>query len=188
MATQPRQIEPDDILEMDIPAHLSGYELVDGKLVPVRPASPIHGWLMIKLGQQLLNHIEAHELGGRVITDAGFVLPLARDPRRLRGPDIAYLTAAQIEEHGEPGEHFARFMPVLAVEIDLKSRKKPGGQERIRDYLEARIPLIWAIDPHKRTATVYRQDGSITQLSETDSLDGETAVPGFTLPLSTLFR
>ena len=71
----------------------------------------------------------------------------------------------------------------LAVEVELSSGRKPGGMQRVRDYLEAGVALVWAIHPRRRAATVYRQDGSRTELGETDSLDGEDVVPGFRLPL-----
>lgn len=181
-------LEPDDLLDLPVPDHLSGYELVDGKLVPVPPASPRHGDLLLEVGRLLKNHVEAQELAGRVWADVGFVLGLKRDPRRLRGPDVAYVSEAKLREHGDPGDHFARFVPDLAIEIDLSSGRKPGGLQRIRDYLEAGVPLVWTIDPGKRSATVYRQDGSTTQLTEHDTLEGEDIVPGFRLPLAALFR
>jgi hypothetical protein len=46
MATKRTPLEPDDLLDMPVPAHLSGYELVDGELVPVTPASFQHGSLI----------------------------------------------------------------------------------------------------------------------------------------------
>lgn len=188
MATHRTPLAPDDLLDLPVPDHLSGYELVDGKLVPVTPASPRHGDLIVEVAYRLKKHVEAQALTGRVWSDAGFVLDLKRDPGRLRGPDVAYVSEAKLRVHGDPGEHFARFVPDLAIEIDLSSGRKPGGLQRIRDYLEAGVPLVWTIDAGKRNATVYRQDGSITHLTEHDTLDGEDIVPGFRLPLNVLFR
>lgn len=113
---------------------------------------------------------------------------MPRDPRRLRGPGVAYLSRRTLEERGDPGPHFAHFVPDLAIEIDLRSGRKPGGQQRIRDYIDAGVPLVWSIDPDTRSAVVYRQDGSVTELSHQDSLDGESVVPGFRLPLDALFK
>jgi Uma2 family endonuclease len=40
------------------------------------------------------------------------------------------------------------------------------------------------IDPERREARVYRQDGSLTVLGHDNSLAGEDVLPGFTCPLS----
>jgi Uma2 family endonuclease len=187
MATHRTPIEPDDLLDIPVPDELSGYELVDGKLVPVTPASPLHGELIVAVVVRLHAHISQHSIAGKVYTDAGFVLGLRRDPRRLRGPDIAFVSGKKLLEHGDPGEHFARFVPDLAIEIDIAGGRKPGGLQRIRDYVESGVPLTWAIHPRSRTATVYRRDGTVSELDQHGVLDGEDVVPGFLLPLETLF-
>jgi Uma2 family endonuclease len=42
---------------------------------------------------------------------------------------------------------------------------------------------VWIIDPERRMARVYRQDGSETLLTGDEALDGEDVVPGFSCPL-----
>ena len=92
----------------------------------------------------------------------------------------------RIEAHPNP-EWLLRCAPDLAVEIDLTSGKKPRGQQRMVDYLEAGVRLVWAIDPHNRTAMVYHPDGSARLLRPGEALDGEGVVPDFRLELSELF-
>jgi Uma2 family endonuclease len=182
---------PEDLLELPLPNGVSGYELVDGVPVPVSPASITHGDLIVEVAYHVRRHVEERGIAGKVVSDAGFVLALTRDPTRLRGPDVAFIGQAKLREHYDPERdfgRFGRFVPDLAVEIDLASSRKPGGRQRIRDYLEAGVPLVWAIDPSTRSATVHRRDGSTTELGEHDSLDGEDILPGFSLPLSVLFR
>jgi hypothetical protein len=43
------------------------------------------------------------------------------------------------------------------------------------------------VDPERRVARVYRHDGGETILSETDALDGEDVLPGFSCALVTIF-
>ena len=187
MARQRVPLDPDDLLDMPLPEGVSGYELVDGQLVPVSPASLDHGWLIIEIGRHLANYVEKHGIAGRVYSYAGFVLGLPSDPRRLRGPDVAFVSEETLRHHGNPGFRFARFVPELAVEVDIASGRKPGGQQRIRDYLEAGVRLVWSTLPRTRSAVVYRTEGSIAHLTEADALEGEDVVPGFVLPLSRLF-
>ena len=46
MATKPDMLTADDVLDMPFSEGLIGYELMDGKPVPVTSASRIHGRLM----------------------------------------------------------------------------------------------------------------------------------------------
>ena len=186
MATHPRPLTADDVLDLPVPEGLLGYEFVDGELVPVTPASPIHGNINGEVYFLLRQYLEERGLPGKAYVDAGFILGLRRDPERMRGPDVLYVAQSKIDAHPNP-ERFFRCVPDLAVEIDLTSGKKPGGQQRILDYVEAGVRLVWAIDPRSRSAMVYHPDGSARLVRTGEALDGEDVVPGFRLELSDLF-
>ena len=186
MATTPRILTADDVLDLPVPEGLLGYEFVDGELVPVTPASAVHAKLVGLVARALINYVLDGELPGEVYVDAAFVLGLRGDPERVRAPDVSYVRREKVEAHPDP-ERIFRCVPDLAIEIDLTSGKKPGGQQRIIEYLEAGVPLVWAIDPRSRTAMVYHPDGSARLLRSDESLDGEDVVPGFRLELSGLF-
>ena len=186
MATDPRSLTADDVLDLPVPDDATGYEFVDGKPVPVMPASPTHGRLVVEVAYRLRQHVERAALTGMVCYDCGFVLGLRHDPERMRGPDVSYIAREKIDAHPD-ADRLLRCVPDLAIEIDLTSAKKPGGQQRILDYIEAGVPLVWAIDPHSRSAMVYRADGSARLLREHEVLDAEEIVPGFRLPLAELF-
>jgi Uma2 family endonuclease len=126
-------------------------------------------------------------LPGKVYSDAGFILGIPRDRERMRGPDVAYVSREKVDAHPDP-ERLFRCVPDLAIEIDLTSKKKPHGQQRIVDYLEAGVRLVWAIDPHSRTAVAYRPDGSARLVRTDEALEGEDVVPGFRLVLRELFE
>ncbi len=51
------------------------------------------------------------------------------------------------------------------------------------DWLAAGTRIVWVLDPERREARVYRQDGSLAVLGSDGSLDGEEVLPGFTCPL-----
>jgi hypothetical protein len=42
---------------------------------------------------------------------------------------------------------------------------------------------VWVIDPERRLARVYRQDGTERIVAAAESLDGEDVVSGFSCPL-----
>lgn len=176
----------DQLLSLPVPPGLLGYELVMGEPVEVSPASFVHARLIVRVGYLLEAWVQANGLEGAVVSDAGFVLGLSHDPERTRAPDVAYVGAATLEANPDP-ERLMRGVPELAVEIDLTSGKKPGGQQRIVDYLEAGVPTVWAIDPHSRTATVYRPDGAARLLRVPEALEGAEVLPGLRIELGSLF-
>jgi Uma2 family endonuclease len=185
VATNPRALTADDVLDLPREDGVLGYEFIDGQPVPVMPASPIHGRLLRKVLYALETHLREHGLAGEVFPDAGFVLGLRRDRERMRGPDVSYVSQEKLEAHPDP-ERLFRCVPDLAVEIDLTSARKPGGQQRILDYLEAGVRLVWTIDPRTKTAMTYRPDGSARIVRTDEALDGEDVLPGFRLSISEL--
>ncbi len=185
MTTNPNALTADDVLHLRVPDDAIGYEFVDGRPVPVMPASAIHGRLILEVACRLQRHVEAVGPAGEVWIGAGFVLGLRRDRERMRGPDVSYILSERIV--GMVPDRLFRGVPDLAVEIDLASGKNPGGRERVVDYLEAGVRRVWVIDPHSRKATVYRPDGNTRLVRAGEALEGEDVVPGFRLPLAELF-
>ena len=51
--------------------------------------------------------------------------------------------------------------------------------DKVGEYLQAGVPLVWGIDPKGRTAAVYRSMTDVRWLAADDVLDGEDVVPGF---------
>jgi Uma2 family endonuclease len=141
--------------------------------------------VIVRVAYRLQRHVEDAKLPGEVFVGGGTVLGLSRDPERMRIPDVMYVEKRRLEGH-DP-ERIFRGLPDLVIEVDLTSAKKPGGQRRILDYLEAGIPLVWAIDVYTHTAMAYRPDGSARLVRAEEALDGEDVVPGFRLPLAELF-
>ena len=58
---------------------------------------------------------------------------------------------------------------------------------KLHDYFTAGVQLVWYIDPDSRTARVYTSPEQCRVLTEDDSFSGGDVLPGFELPLRTLF-
>ena len=52
---------------------------------------------------------------------------------------------------------------------------------KVGDRIDAGAQLVWAVDPERRTARVYRADGTQSLLTTDDALDGEDVLPGFSV-------
>jgi Uma2 family endonuclease len=177
----------DDVLELDVPEHLRGYELVNGELVEVEVPSAAHGRLQSRLSHLLLSYIEAQGIDGEVYSETGFVLGLQHDPERLRLPDVTFVSGETLRAHGGEPRGYFRGIADLVIEIDSPGRRPSIERQRLRDYFEARARLIWVIHAESGTATAYEPGRAARELGAGDVLGGEPVLAGFRLPLDRLF-
>ena len=161
-------------------------ELVNGEVVEMMPPGGVHGQVTGKTYRRLAEYVERRGGGYVVVGDVGFVLGLPHDPERVRGPDVAYISAERLPGGVLP-EGYIRGAPDLAVEVVSPSDDPARVQQKVRDYLEAGARLVWLLVPKARTATAYRPDGSARLVREGESLDGEDVLPGLRIPLAELF-
>ena len=154
-------------------------ELVRGVLVVREPPGIQHGTIMLRLGAMLLRHVDAHAIGIVVVGDPGFTL--ATNPDTVRGPDIAFIRRERVPQPVPVG--FAAFPPDLVIEIRSPSDRPGDMLGKVGDWLSAGTPLVWVIDPARRVAHVYRQDGTESTIAAGQALDGEDVLPGFSSTL-----
>ena len=159
-------------------------ELVRGELREMAPAGFDHGAIAATIGSLLFAHVKAHNLGVVVGAETGFVL--ARNPDVVRGADAAFVAAARIPAGGRPTKYWEGG-PDLAVEVLSPSDTVEQVEEKVDDYLAARTPLVWVINPRRRTVTLYEPGRKPVILGEADMLDGGDVVPGFSCLVARIF-
>jgi len=163
----------DELLHTSLPD--KRVELVRGVLVVREPTGFRHGAVSAALTGLLRAHVTAQRLGVVVAAETGF--QLARDPDTVRAADVAFVRRDRLPEPAPLG--YAPLAPDLVVEV-LSPGDRPGETlAKVGEWLSAGTRLVWLVDPARRLARVYRQDGSEAVLAEADSLDGEDVVAGF---------
>lgn len=177
-----RMMTADELFMM--PHHGARYELVKGELVKMSPTGGKHGILTIRLGAALVQHVEANNLGEAFGAETGFIL--ATNPDTVRAPDAAFVSRERIPS-GDFPEKFWPGAPDLAVEVVSPSDTLYEVEEKIEEYLEAGVKLVWIVNPKKRTVTIYQPNVEPQTLTEADTLDGREVVPGFQYSLARLF-
>lgn len=160
------------------------YELVKGELIRMSPTGGEHGDIAGELTVHLRTYVKPRQLG-KVLVDSGFCLECC--PDTVRGPDIAFVSAAHIPPGGLP-KGFISGAPDLAIEIVSPNETAAEIQAKVQDYLTHGTRLVWVIEPGTRTALVYRSDGSARLLRAEDTLEGEDVVPGFAVKVAELFE
>jgi Uma2 family endonuclease len=171
--TAPALLTAEQLLGMSIPnKHV---ELVRGVLVVREPPGGRHGRIAANVGFELLKHVRANELGVVYAAETGFTL--SRHPDTVRAPDVAFIGRDRLPSPEPTG--YPELGPDLVVEV-LSPGDRPGEvHAKIADWLSAGTRLVWVIDPGRRIARVYRQDGSESIVSADEALEGEDVLPGF---------
>jgi Uma2 family endonuclease len=161
------------------------FELVQGDLFVMSPASTTHGHYAALLTAALVIYIQEKKLGRVFTAEAGFKLQ-STPTETVRAPDVAFVRAERIppqaEQHG-----FWPLAPDLVVEIISPSETAAEVQAKVQDYLAAGTRLLWLVYPRTQTVLVYAAGGHIRQYGIDESLDGGEVLPGFAYALRLLF-
>jgi Uma2 family endonuclease len=158
------------------------YELVDGFLVE-KSMGAKESHLAMQLGYFLIRFLDMKNLGFVM----GEAATLRIMPHLVRIPDVSFVSWRQRPDHTIPDEPVPDLYPNLAVEILSESNTKREMLRKKDDYFESGTSLVWLIDPATRSATVYSSPTEVRLVLESSSLDGGDVLPGFKLPLKTLF-
>jgi Uma2 family endonuclease len=170
----------DELLRTHLPdKHV---ELVRGVLVVREPAGFRHGAVSATLTKLLAHHVNTKRLGRVLAAETGF--KIAADPDTVRAPDVAFISRERLPDPEPLG--YPALAPDLVVEV-LSPGDRPGETlAKVGDWLNAGSRLVWVVDPGRRVARVYRQDGSETLITERAVLHGEDVVPGFACSLASI--
>jgi Uma2 family endonuclease len=167
----------EELLALNTPDKRS--ELVRGRLVVSEPPGFAHGVVAMRIGLRIARFVDERKLGVVVAAETGFTL--ARDPDTVRAPDVGFIRADRVPDPLPRG--YAEFVPDLIVEV-LSPDDRPGAVlAKVADWIGAGARLAWVVDPIRRSARVYRADGSESYLTAADSLDGEDLLPGLRILL-----
>jgi len=154
------------------------YELVDGQ-IRGSPAGSRHGRVCVRLVLRLGAFVEKAQLGYVFDSSTGFRLPGGN----VRVPDVSFVARGRFRDEHVP-EGFGELAPDLVVEVLSPEDRSREILDKVGDYLQAGVPLVWVIDPKRRTAAVYRSLTDVRTLGPDDALDGEDVVPGFRCALA----
>jgi Uma2 family endonuclease len=160
------------------------FELVGGQLVE-RNMGLESSWVGGRLHSRLDRFCEEHAIGWALPADDGYQC-FPHDPGLVRRPDVSFIRRGRL-----PGDvlpvGWGKIPPDLAVEVVSPNDSAGELEERLDDYQKAGVRLIWVVGVRSRTVMIYRADGSVSRLRESDELSGEDVIPGFRCPVRDIF-
>lgn len=122
---------------------------------------------------------------GEVLSgEAGFIL--SHDPDTTVGIDVAYISAATAKANPD-NAFLIDGIPILAVEILSPTDTHEGISEKVEQYLDVGVRLVWVVDPAFKTVTVYQLGAEPVLFNATQYLEGGRDLPGFRVLVAELF-
>lgn len=180
-----KQITPEELLEM--PDSVS-YELVNGKLV-ARNMGCEAGAIQVRIAMQIAQLVLPSRLGHLLSGSASYQC-YSDDPNKVRRPDVSFIRAGRLPGERAPIGHCS-IAPDLVVEVISPNDFAEDVEEKVQEYLAAGVSLVWVVFPSTRTVHVHRQrsspSGSVTTLTDADTINGEDVLPGFSCPVAAFF-
>jgi Uma2 family endonuclease len=169
---------PEDLLALEEDGL---FELVDGKLVEKKMSS-LANETAVLLSSAILVYARPNSLG-KVYAEQTFKC-FPEDPDKLRRPDVAFILADRAAAVGDEGH--LNIYPDIAIEVVSPTDKIYEFDRKLADYRSAGVKLVWVVNPNSRTIRIHRPDHSVTELVDSDTLTGETVLPGFSAKVSDL--
>lgn len=160
------------------------YELIRGELREMAPVGMKHANVTVRLAGYVHIFLMEHDLGESFGGEPGCVI--GRDPDTVLAPDWAFIVKERLPD--EIPDNFSRIVPDIVLETRSPNDTRKEVQEKVQLWLQAGVRIVWALDPKARALTVYRPDAEPRTLGIEDALSGEDVLPGFTMPMRTLFR
>jgi Uma2 family endonuclease len=163
------------------------YEVVGTQVVEKPPMGAFEVGIASLLFAKLASFVEARGLG-QVFSEMLFNLRPAVD--RDRRPDLAFVSARQWPvNHRPPRIASWKIIPELAIEIISPTNSASEVVDKVREYLQAGVLLVWVVYPVSGEIHVHdaRTPAVVRRLTAGDVLDAEPVLPGFQLDLATLF-
>jgi Uma2 family endonuclease len=171
----------EELLYLNLPDKQA--ELVRGRLIVREPPGYQHGLVAFAIAARIGEFVGANNLGVVVAAETGF--KLFSNPDTVRAADAAYLSRQRAPD--PPPLGYLALAPDLAVEVTSPGDRAGEIQAKVSDWLNAGSRLVWVIDPARKRAVVYREDGSVDLLANQDALSGENVLPGFSCLLEDIW-
>lgn len=164
------------------------YELVLGEIREVGPMS-IYAKEVAGVLNERMTKFLAQESQGRSRVEMACRIPLPEDASRIRIPDLSFFSRERWPQN-RPVPFFGNpidIVPDLAVEVISPNDEWEDVTAKALEYVRGGVKLVWVISPRLKQVYAYNANPSPRVYTESDTLDGGDVLPGFAVPVSSLF-
>ena len=100
---------------------------------------------------------------------------------------MSFVAWEQLPGRRLPRQPVPDLVPDLVVEVLSEGNTPRERARKLDEYFSRGVRLVWLVNPAMETIEVYTSRHQSIVLDQSATLDGGVVLPGFTLPLCTLF-
>jgi Uma2 family endonuclease len=160
-------------------ADTEDYELVEGELVPLSSATPLHAEIRRLVETSIASYFHKNRVG---LVFGEVDCRISDDT--VRRPDVSIFLGERVRQIDLTAIPVP-FAPDIAVEILSPSESAMHLRRKVLDYLRAGSSEVWLVDSFNREVEIRTISGS-RMLAETDLLTSPL-LPEFSVPVANLF-
>jgi Uma2 family endonuclease len=166
------------------------FEYIHQEIRPLMPHVMLHQFITRVVFRLLDRFCIEHQLG-EVFFEVAFVEMYGSEwVKGSLTPDILFFRADKWAAYTQSTEEWQKkpslLIPDLAVEIVSPNDRYTEIEDKVDEYLAKGVGAVWIIDPQHKRVRVYAGDRE-TRLRLNDTLMGGEVLPGFSVPLTTIF-
>ena len=156
------------------------YEFIAGEIVEKMVSNQKSAQIGAKLLAFIIFHALQHELGRATGEQGGYMI---NGDRYM--PDIGYMSYAR--QPIDNDDAYNPLAPDLAVEVISPTDTAREMRVKIVNYLAAGT-VVWVVSPDDEQIEIYTPGQPVRMLGIEDTLEGGDILPGFSIPLKTIFQ
>jgi Uma2 family endonuclease len=157
----------------------ANYEFVRGRIIRKSPMKQ-EELFIARFLMRAFAKTQLYRQGAEMLSEGDAYV----DTFRKRIPDLAIFTDEQIRE-AKTGR---RFMPPLAIEILSDSESQNDVLEKVQDYFDAGVQLVWYIVPKQQKIFAYSSPDDIKVFKGQDECSASPVSPDFQFIIDDLFK
>lgn len=190
IAETPRTMTVEDLLAMPddgVERWLIRGQLRENPGNDMNRRNPDHSRIMANVAAILRNwmKLQPGPRGGVYAGDVHF--KMRSDNLTGVGIDVAYVSP-ELRARTPKGRKVIEGVPVLAVEIFSPSDFHADVSEKIQEYLDVGVKVVWLIDPDFETVQVYSKNSEPQLFNRNQQLTAEPHLLGLVIAVAELFE
>lgn len=151
----------------DLPEGGQWVELVRGRVEILTPPEEEHRIAVLNLSKALAEYLNEHREGYPCF-ELGLLVQ--RDPDTVRFPAISYFLGGEI--FGETDKSITETRPALIVEVMSSNDRRRSLNDRVFDYTNWGVEVLWIVDPLERAVHTIRPGYANRRVREDETLTG----------------
>jgi Uma2 family endonuclease len=186
----PRKMTAEELLAMPddgVERWLIRGELRENLESDMNRRSPDHGRTTVSVGAALKNWVRSQPVPRGNVYGGDTIFRLRKESETTVGVDVAYISP-DLESRTPRRAKIVEGVPVLVAEVLSPSDKHEDVTERVEEFLDVGVAIVWILDPDFDTVTVHRPNAKPQLFNRDQELSAEPHLPGFRVKVAELFE